>query len=344
MSANKEGLKLEDFENNNSQSNLKKLKKQVEEKRKDFFAKRKDFFATHIDETHIAAYIRKKLKDNPFKDCDVDEKTIRRWITGESPIKRFAAYQICIALEWDSEIFEEFFKELAIDRVRFNDWRDVVYLYCIEKGHNLHQAHEFFKQCIAMGLDEDTGELKIDEPIATMTTVIRNAYYLTSFDNDTDFLNYIKEHKYKFHRIRKTRQEEIIKYLDELKVPDDEIPQLFANAFCPYNPAAINQRNDYTYFSNVIKTIRKREKNFSRDFFILCLLVKGINNADEIKEILTAERRDYPDLDPTNNLFDACVYESCKYSERNKNTTAYDRFCDNTQFLEYIRPSEFAYD
>lgn len=335
----------QDLENNNSQNNLLKLKNQTSDRIRAFFAE-------HLkeSETYIAAYIFEKLKNSPFEECRISDRQMRRWISGESAINRFGAYQICIALKWSSDIFEEFFKKLGIDFVRFNDWREVVYFYCIEKGHDLNKTYELFNRCIDIGLDESTGESKISPPATIMTDTIKDVYYLKPFINDADFMNFMKEQKHKFHKIRNTRHKEVIEYLEIIKEKltgvGDTIPQRFSSAFyLNDDPDKKNLRDDFNYFSTAITAIRKKRKNFSREFFILCLLIsEKSNNVDEISAILTTKRRDYPDLDPENNLFDACVYEACKYHERTKAGTAYDRFCENTALLEYERPSRFAYD
>lgn len=342
-------ITLQDLESEKSQQNLKKLKNQTTDRMRIFFTRH---LAETIDATYrehgLATYILRQLNDSPFEESQVSDRTIRRWVNGETMINRFAAYQICIAFKWGSSVFEEFFTHLGLDYVRFNDWREVLYFYCIEKEYCLNKSFELYQQCKDIGLDEGTGTSDKGQPTVTiLTAVIKDAYELENFKDDTEFINYMEEQRDKFHKIKNTRRQEIAEYLQKikqnLKGVQGTVPDLFASAFFEDD-----EDNNLKYFSNAITAIKKRRSNFSREFFILCLLISGKNNADEIKAILTSERRDYSDLDPLHNLFDACVYEACKYYEHhaksNPNITAYNRFRENTIYLEFKRPSQFAYD
>jgi len=356
----------EDLESINGQQNLKKLKNQVNDRMRVFFTK---YLTETTDETYqahgLAPEILKKLQNSPFEESDVTERTMRRWIDGETTINRFAAYQICIAFEWGCGLLEEFFTYLGMDFVRFNDWREILYFYCIEKRKKLDETYKLYNKCIEIGLDGVTGAAKSGQPsITVLTSVIKGAYPSEIFASDDKnksdykFMEYMEEQKGNFHIIKNTRGKEIIRHINEIineikKIKkesgkQDTAPSVFASAF--YEDDTKN--SNFNYFANAITEIKKRRKNFSREFFILCLLINGKNSADEIEDILTSQSIGYPGLYPKNdlfdNLFDACVYEACAYYKRHENSnpdiTAFDRFCKNTNFLEYKRPGQFAFD
>lgn len=182
--------------------------------------------------------------------------------------------------------------------------------------------------------------MKGQEPSVTvLTSVIKNAYDKDMFINDELFMSYMNNQKENFHQIRSTRRRifltDIIGKLDKQYVIES-----LSNAFFEDDEDLSNDE----YFENALNKIKKRQQNFTREFFILCLLINGKNNWAEIDDMLSMEYINYPELNP-NVVFDACVIESCEYYKRTKGKiSAYERFCENTQFLKYKCPLYFAYD
>ena len=356
---------MEDLRSENSQEILKRFfENEVIETESGLIK----FFLDHTDELSIksrgfSVQIANKLNDNsknPFGS--ISERTVRRWLSGETTINREYAYQICIVFNLGLEHSETFFKDyLETEFVRFNDWRDILYYYCIEKKYDLITTYDLYQWCIN---EVETVKENIEEKetsVTILTSVIKEAYNKDLLKTDELFISYMKEQKKNFHQIRNTRRRtlvEIIKILgkDDVSKGKKYIADFLANAFFDGKEVYADEDKDFydkeyinndEYFRYALEAIVCRRQNFSREFFILCLLIKGINSWKEIDDMLTTEYIDYPPLG-INNLFDACVLEACEYCKRTKSfgneLTAYERFCANTQILKYSRPLTFASD
>jgi len=298
---------------------------------------------------------------------------IGNYINGNANINRYYAYQICIAFGLGLEHSKVFFEDyLNLEFGSFNDWRDILYYYCIQKGHNLKKTYCIYKRCTSeeVGLSksglsqEDVDEEIRKESVTILTSVIHNAYSARQFKNDEAFISFMREQKDNFHTIRGHRRKKLKKFMDDIEkkyaTKDWDTLVMISNSFAGaffednYDDEDYISENfkDYNpiYFKKRLSSLRGKSKkmNFSREFFILCWLISGGYNIDEIDEILLDEYIKYSEIDVT-NLFDAMIYESCKYYERTKefdhsyvNYTAYERFSDLAQKLSYKRPENFA--
>jgi len=200
---------------------------------------------------------------------------------------------------------------------------------------------------------------------------------------DDVFLEFIASQKENFHLVRATRRRDLLNRLKGTGLSFESIADSLAHAFFVSDddldldsefdldsglanldggaeedggdsdgegskanrdpePGRLLKTTQNRYFLDALEAIEGRRKNFTYEFYVLCLLVCGENDVDEINAALTSTLIGYPEL-YVNKLFDACVYEACKYAERT-NTVAYDRFCDNMEALEFSRPEIFAYD
>jgi len=380
-------------------------------------------------ERGLAGRILNKIAANPFGV--ITERTVNRWLDGSTPISRDRAYQLCIAFNLGLEYSETLFRDyLGIEFVRFNDWREVIYYYCLQKTYDLNKTHKIYYQCkdllinlveksiitamalignsieipiskkatekeaqtkaatekvndmlmnaeiveisvdviwdeneqrfdmIIMdnlGLDEcaktvtditittleqkASQKTKYANSVTILTSVIKEAYKNENFEhenkNDKKFIDYIAMNGKNFHRIRSTRRrilrEDILSKIDKKYVAG-----ILTGAFYEADDTIGSDE----YFSDKLNKIADRAINFSREFFILCLLISGTNDYKEIDDILTMEYIGWTELDP-NNFFDACVIEACKKSDNSK-LSACIRFFETMQELQYTRPITFA--
>ena len=357
------------------------------------WTKLRNFFVDYEEETGIRSgrglpnRIRERLKNNPFETVAIADDSFRtkisRWLNGTT-LDRATAYQICIALKLGLDISELFFKDyLNTEFARFNDWREILYYYCLDKGYCLNKTYKLYLRCInEVGLDKQEAGVTIQNPSVTiLTSVIKEAYNKDLITNDEVFITYMTEQKENFHRVSNTRRrammEEIIgkliKQYDENEVSKVDgklyekdfwrksLLSSLANAFFEDEDKDEDEDNDEDedenndedededenknndeYFEAALNAIENREKNFSREFFILCMLISGTNSWQKINDMLTEGDIYYSDLNP-DNLFDACILEACGHHERTKDSM-YDRFCENTQLLKYKRPFRFAFE
>jgi hypothetical protein len=238
---------------------------------------------------------------------------------------------------------------LNMDFAHFNDWREVLYFYCIQKKRNLKQTYKLYRRCIdEIGLDGEAGiETGRQHNVTILTRTIREAYM--EFDNDDLFMDYMTNQKENFHEIRSTRRREIMSIISKIGGGDISkgkmlLASSLAGAFFESKADSddidceVDLKND-NYFKDVLDGIADRKQNFSREFFILCLLVEGMNSVADIEATLSSQYIDYTGLD-VSKIFDACVYEACAH--HNPKITAFERFCDNTRIIEYKRPERFA--
>ena len=352
-------ITITDLRGENSQEILKTIIDDKKVNIKKFFLENPSKIAPKdpesVREWGLAGKIRKRLKDNQFdtrglSDDDFD-RTINRWLDGAN-LGRFTAYQICIALDLGLEKAKIFFNNhLRIEFAHFNDWREILYYYCIQKGYDLNKTRALYKRCVdEIGLDEESAGIKEKEPsITILTSIIKNAYDIELLKNDELFITYMKEQKENFHNIRGTRRVEIRNIINELKNRHYDGKRYVINSFADAFYEDDDDYNNYDYFKDALDSVsvKKREKNLTREFFILCMLMKGMNSWEDIDATLTIEKNGYPGLDE-NNIFDACVIEACEYYKRTKGSenelTAYERFCDNMKLMEYERPEKFAFE
>ena len=305
--------------------------------------------AHNLDPSHgLGLLIHKKLSSNNAFDT-VSDRQVNYWLEGTKPIGRMSAYRLCIACNIDinnSEILFE--KYLGKDFVRFNDWREVLYYYCISKRYDLNKTFELYQQCInEIGLDRDDAGASdgIIHSVTIITHEIKEAFLSEGFNNDESFFNCMALKKDKFHRVIGGRRRYMIdilrslgddKRLDmtdaqKIKKGKEKLKGELTKAFhlSTKGNKRHYHRDDEGYFSKFLDKIEQRKTNFNRDFFILCLLIDGMNTPEEIHEVLTDTVIGYTTLRPKGSFFDSCVLEACKRS-KSSGESAYTAFCKIT--------------
>ena len=271
----------------------------------------------------------------------VTSQSCNRWLGGEEKMPRAAAHQLCILLNLgleDSEIFFNIY--LSSEFTRFNEWTEVLYRYCIEKEYDIQKTYELYLRCAkeAKLSDDVAVNERANKSVTILTSVIKGGFDLNILFDDNRFIDYMIEQKDNFHDIRSTRRREIIKIMKSLG--KDYLASNLAEAFY-YEDDDEGDVNE-EYFLEALKQIEKRSLNFSREFFILCLLIGGKNSTSAINHALVFESIDFPSLN-VNNIFDACVFEACEQSDDSE-LSAYIRFCENTKEIKFTRPRYFASD
>jgi len=335
----------------------------------------KDFFLEYMNanfngnfqERGLAGKIAKELLNNPFDNPPVNKNSLRvrvsRYIKGNTNLNRYYAYQICIAFKLALNHSKEFFKNyINMEFAPFNDWRDILYYYCIQKGHGLKETHVLYKRCIGKEVDlNESGQSQKDideetnrESVTVLTSVIHNAYLNKNFIDDEEFIAFMRDQKDNFHYIRGSRRKKLKEFLSDIEKNTfdgwnliGQINNLFAGIFFEDDYEDYNREtpedDSITYFREKIASLRGKSKkiNFSREFFILCWLISGGDDINELDDILLDEYIKYSEISMT-NFFDAMIYEACCYHERNKETSVYDRLCELTHELQYKLPNDFA--
>ena len=291
-------------------------------------------------------------ESNPFPSVPSRQRCTD-WLRGEHKMPRAAAHQLCIILGLGELHSKNFFNNyLFTELTRFNEWTEVFYRYCIEKLYDINQAYKLYNRCIEEVRlnDKDAVAARDNQKITIMTSDIEKAFNMETFINEEKFIEYMETQKEKFHNIRNTRRRKILEIIEAIKPHS-----LLADAFYIDSRDEIEDDEDndddeeeypnFTYpndeyFRDYIMRIKNRSANFSREFFILCLLAKGINGYWDINNVLTSEHMGFMSLD-VRNTFDACVYEACVHSD-GSNLSVYYRFYENIQLIKYKRPKTFT--
>ena len=331
-------------------------------------------------ERGLAGRIERKLGNNPFGK--VVERTIRRWLNGETSIDRKSVYHICIAyglgLDKSSDLFTAY---LRTEFTRFNMLEEIVYRYALLKGYDLQETYALLKRSKKTAEISEEITAKNAE-VTILTTIIKSAYRdedYESVSSDDAFIEFVSSQKENFHIVRATRRRDLRDRLNSTGIAKRYLIDSLANGFYitdedrnfidddktvdtfdeygydyennnsenndsndDYAPECIIRTKQHRYFEDALRSIDKREKNFNREFYILCLLVSGESDVYVLNAALTSSFIDFHRL-YVNRLFDACIYEACAYAER-ESVSAYDRFCEITDTLKITRPEAFAYD
>jgi len=327
--------------------------------------------------TKLANRIYKRLEDNPFGTCS--ERTINRWLSGKSKMSRASAYHICIAfklgLEMSNDLFVVYRRE---EFTRYNDIDECVYRYALIKGLDLEETYELWTACNKIIEDAKKDLDFVPTDVRHTTMVIQNDFGGNTIGTEQDFKDFIGRNKWNFHIIRKTRLKEFqeqlkifsrrnisIDFAKAFYVPEDKITcitdyddeEIYASTESSETNSDSDEedtpenkdkesnrhprRSNYEYFSEALKLINERKRNFSRELYILCLLLAGISDRYEINAALSKTALGFAGL-YVHDLFDACIFEACEYSKKTCED-AFSRFCEKANWLEFERPLTFAY-
>lgn len=349
-----DSLALEELKGSEGQSKLKIIQ-ELEEKhnsdnlKKFFVHYMREEFGEEFQPNGIGAHLVRIFDESPFKAYT--QQTFNRWLRGEEKINRPAAHQICmlfgLGLKHSGILFREY---IDTEFIRYNEWQEVLYRYCIEKKYDGDKVCELYERCLnEIELDGDE-TITDDEShsVTILTAVIKEAFHLQRFIDDEQFLKFMKQQKDNFHRVRSTRRRQMMEIFKLIN--KDALADKLADAFHWEDIGGVDDDfadadNDEwsinrAYFKDYLDKIENREENFSRELLILCMLISGMNSWREVNDMLTLEYIDFSELN-VNSTFDACVIEACEYSKRSTDS-AFKRFCDNTYFLKYKRIKTFA--
>lgn len=164
-----------------------------------------DFVCDKFAEHNIK--ITKKEKDNTRVD-------IANWLTknppNDSEQSRPNVYKLCFALDMDAEQTEIFFLKNYLCRpFNFKDYRETVYYFCLYTHRSYDDAIRLIAQVESLAVDATPEEKE--------TRLIGITLQSQQIQTESDFLNYMADHKYNEEQQRQTIYKEIDRLLDSCK-------------------------------------------------------------------------------------------------------------------------------